>query len=87
VQGSQLATSARQQLCQFYEQVGLPLNLEQLGLQEASLAQLQYAATVACAPESDIHYLPFAVTPELVLEAMVSTLVGYTSKVMDGSAR
>jgi len=86
VQGSQLAASARQQLCQFYEQVGLPLNLAQLGLQQASLGQLQQAATVACAPNSDIHYLPFAVTPELVLEAMVSTEVGYTPKAMDGSA-
>ncbi len=87
VQGSQLAASARQQLCQFYEQVGLPCSLEQLGLQEASLGQLQQAATIACAPNSDIHYLPFPVTPELVLEAMVSTGVGYSAKVMDGSAR
>ncbi|WP_399376702.1 iron-containing alcohol dehydrogenase family protein [Thermosynechococcus sp. TG252] len=87
VQGSQLAASARHQLCQFYEQVGLPLSLEDLGFQEASLAQLQHAATVACAPHSDIHYLPFAVTPDLLLEAMVSTVVGYSATVLDGSAR
>lgn len=87
VQGSQLAISARHQLCQFYEQVGLPLSLQQLGLQEISLGQLQQVANAACAPHSDIHRLPFAVTPALVLEAMVSTLVGYTAKAMNGSAR
>ncbi|MDY6939405.1 MAG: iron-containing alcohol dehydrogenase family protein [Cyanobacteriota bacterium] len=72
-QGSQLAICARRQLLQFYEDIGLPKTLWDLGLGDISLAQLQQAAEVACAPKSDIHRLPFAVVPEQLVAAMVST--------------
>jgi len=73
VQGSQLAAAARQQLLQFYEEIGLPKSLNDLGLEEISLAQLRQVAEIACAPDSDIHGLPFPVSPEQVMAAMVST--------------
>jgi glycerol dehydrogenase len=73
VQGNQLARSARQQLLQFYAEIGLPTALEDLGLGEITLAQLRYAAQVACIPQSDIHHLPFPVVPEQLVAAMVST--------------
>lgn len=73
IQGSQLARSARQQLCQFYQQVGLPMTLTDLGLAGVSLQELQRVADIACAESSDIHHLPFAVRPHEVLAAMVST--------------
>jgi glycerol dehydrogenase len=73
VQGNQLAVSARQQLLQFYTEIGLPKTLEELGLGEVSLAQLRHAASIACHPNSDIHKLPFTVTPEQLMAAMVST--------------
>ncbi|MDG2990474.1 iron-containing alcohol dehydrogenase family protein [Candidatus Synechococcus calcipolaris G9] len=73
IQGSQLARSGRQQLCQFYQQVGLPMSLTDLGLAGVSLEGLQNVAEIACAKESDIHRLPFAVSPDQVLAAMVST--------------
>ncbi|MDY7014514.1 MAG: hypothetical protein SVX43_13110, partial [Cyanobacteriota bacterium] len=38
-----------------------------------SLAQLRRAAELACAPNSDMHRLPFSVTPDLAIAAMVST--------------
>lgn len=70
-----LATPARHQLIQFYDQVGLPKTLGDLGLGAISLVELTQVATVACQAGSDIHHLPFTVTPEAVSAAMVSTTV------------
>ena len=71
--GSSLAATARQQLLQFYRQLGLPTTLSDMGMDKLTVAQLHQAATVACRPESDIHHLPFKVQPEQVMAAMVST--------------
>ncbi|NJL86617.1 MAG: iron-containing alcohol dehydrogenase family protein [Leptolyngbyaceae cyanobacterium SM1_1_3] len=79
-QGSSLAASARQQLIQFYQRVGLPKTLEDLGLGQISLAELRQAAEVACRQGSDIHHLPFSVTPEQLVAAMVSTAVPLSSR-------
>ena len=73
VQGNQLAATSRQQLLKFYEQIGLPKTLADLGLAEVSIAQLQSAAEVACSEASDIHRLPFPVAPSQLMAAMVST--------------
>jgi glycerol dehydrogenase-like iron-containing ADH family enzyme len=71
--GNALAATARQQLLQFYSDIGLPQSLADLGMDGLSVAQLQQAATVACRPSSDIHHLPFAVDCHQVMAAMVST--------------
>jgi glycerol dehydrogenase len=81
LQGNQLAGSSRQQLLKFYGEIGLPKSLSDLGLGSVSLAEWQSTAQIACSPRSDIHRLPFAVYPELVLEAMVSTQVKPTGAV------
>jgi len=75
VQDNQLAASARQQLLQFYSEIGLPKSLEDLGLENVTLAQLRQVADLACAPHSDIHRLPFTVEPTELVAAMVSTTV------------
>ena len=75
LQGNQLATSARQQLLSFYDEIGLPKTLEDLGLEKVTLGELRHAAQVACNPQSDLHRLPFAVSPEQLMAAMVSTTV------------
>lgn len=75
IQGNQLAATSRQQLLKFYEAIGLPTSLEDLGLSQVSLEELRHAAVVTCHPKSDIHRLPFKVSPEQLLSAMVSTLV------------
>jgi glycerol dehydrogenase len=72
VQGNQLAVSTRQQLTEFYREIGLPKTLEDLGLGNISLTQLRQAAEYACLPNSDIHRLPFEVSPEELMAAMVS---------------
>lgn len=73
IQGNRLAATARQQLLSFYGDIGLPRNLADLGLLEVTLADLQRSAEVACRPQSDIHHLPFDVTPTQLMAAMVST--------------
>lgn len=80
VQGNRLAATARQQLLKFYETIGLPKTLKDLGLNEVTLANLERAAEVACAANSDIHRLPFEVTPTQLMAALVST----TAPVSDG---
>lgn len=77
LQGNQLAASARQQLLQFYAEIGLPSTLEALGLGNITLAQLRQAAEIACDPASDLHRLPFKVVPEQLMAAMVSTTVSF----------
>lgn len=73
LQGSLLAVTARQQLLSFYSEIGLPQSLADLGLAEVTLADLQRSAEVACVETSDIHRLPFEVTPTQLMAAMVST--------------
>jgi glycerol dehydrogenase-like iron-containing ADH family enzyme len=73
VQGSQLATTARQQLLKFYADIGLPRSLTELGMATISIADLHHAAEIACAKSSDIHRLPFSVESAQLMAAMVST--------------
>ena len=73
VQGNQLAATARQQLLQFFQEIGLPQTLEDLGLANVTLTELRHAAHIACAANSDIHRLPFAVVPDQLMAAMIST--------------
>ena len=72
-QGNQLATSSRHQLLKFYQEIGLPTSLSDLGLSQVTLAELEQIAEIACQTNSDIHRLPFSVSPSQVLAAMVST--------------
>ena len=71
--GSQLAAQARRQLLPFFQELGVPVSLDELGLGQASLSALQEVAAFACRPESDLHHLPFPVQPSDVLAALVST--------------
>ena len=82
LQGNQLATTARQQLLKFYAEIGLPQSLEDLGLGNITLSELRQAAEIACAANSDLHRLPFKVTPEQLMAAMVSTV---TSQLVTGN--
>ena len=72
-QGNQLAASSRHQLLKFYQEIGLPTSLADLGLSQITLAQLEEISEIACQPNSDIHRLPFDVSPSQVIAAMVST--------------
>jgi glycerol dehydrogenase len=77
--GSQLAAQARRQLLPFFAELGLPCTLADLGLAGASLAELQLVCDFACREGSDLHHLPFAVSPADLLAALVSTTAGLVS--------
>ena len=74
-QQSALAYTSRQQLLQFYDPIGLPRTLADMGLGDVRVSDLQRVAAIACRPNSDIHYLPFSVTPEALVGALVTTTV------------
>lgn len=74
VHNNQLATTSRKQLSKFYQEIGLPCSLEDLGLKTITLDKLRLCAEIASQKSSDIHRLPFKVTPEQLLAAMVSQI-------------
>lgn len=80
LQNNQLAAAARQQLLKFYAEIGLPQKLADLGLGEITLTQLQNVAQITLAPSSDIHRLPFSVSLEQLMAAMVSTTAPIDAK-------
>ena len=63
VAGQPLAAVARDQLLQVYGKLGLPTSLAELGSGELDAAQLETVCHFTCRPGSDLHHLPFAVTP------------------------
>lgn len=74
-----LAATARQQLLQFYRELKLPTSLADMGMDSLTVKHLHQAAVVACQKGSDIHRLPFSVTPDQLMAAMVSTTVPISS--------
>ena len=75
IQENRLALSSRMQLLKFYEKIGLPRSLEELGLKYITLRELRECAELICQKGSDIHRLPFSVYPEQIISAMISTMV------------
>jgi glycerol dehydrogenase-like iron-containing ADH family enzyme len=84
--GNRLAGQARRQLLPFFQELGVPVSLDELGLKQASLSDLQEVATFACRPESDLHHLPFAVQPSDVLAALVSTTTSSEAQLQTSQA-
>ncbi len=72
-QQSSLAYTSRQQLMQFYDATGLPKTLADMGMGNVRVSDLVRAAEITCRPQSDIHHLPFSVTPEALMGALVTT--------------
>ncbi len=52
--------------------VGLPTNLKDMGVKEIDKDKLLEVAKASCAEGETIHNMPFTVTPELVLAAMLT---------------
>lgn len=53
-------------------EVGLPVTLADIGLDGVERDELRAVAEAACIPEETIHNEPFAVYPEMVLDAMLA---------------
>lgn len=60
------------EVTEFCLQVGLPTTLADLGLENVSREDLLRVAERACVPDETIHNLPFVVTPDMVVDAMIS---------------
>lgn len=56
----------------FCREVGLPTTFAALGCDRVEEDLLRLAAEKACAPGSTIHNLPFAVTPQMVFDALLA---------------
>ena len=69
--GNRLAGQAHRQLLPLLRELGLPVTLDDLGLAGASLSDLQRVCQFACREGSDLHHLPFIVSPGALLEALV----------------
>lgn len=65
-----LAAVARDQLLRMYGKLGLPTSLAELGLRGVDAAQLEVVCRFTCRRDSDLHHLPFAVTPAQLEEAL-----------------
>ena len=68
---NRLAAQAHRQLKPVLESLGLPVCLDDLGLADASPGDLQTVCEFACQDGSDLHHLPFTVTPAALLDALV----------------
>ncbi len=56
----------------FCRSVGLPTNLKMMGVTEINRDKLLEVAEASCAEGETIHNMPFEVTPELVLAAILT---------------
>ncbi|MBC5788379.1 MULTISPECIES: glycerol dehydrogenase [Clostridiaceae] len=56
----------------FCIEVGLPVTLKQLGVQEVTDEKIMAVATAACAENDTLHNMPFEVTPEKVKSAILA---------------
>nr|AUG32721.1 putative glycerol dehydrogenase [Paulinella longichromatophora] len=68
-----LAGKARRELIPFFLSLNIPVNLNQLGLKTATVEDLRKICSFAIQPQSDLHYLPFSVTKDDLLMALMHT--------------
>lgn len=69
----------------FCVKVGLPVCLEDIGVDQFTMNELLEAAKKACIPEESIHAMPFPVTPESVAAAILTAdRIGKTYKEESG---
>ncbi len=61
-----------EEVVDFCLEVGLPVTLEDIGVGDASRENLERVAEAACAEGETIHYEPFDVYPQMVVDAMLA---------------
>lgn len=61
-----------EEVVDFCLEVGLPVALEDIGLDGVSREELETVAEAACAEGETIHNMPYDVYPEMVVDAMIS---------------
>ncbi len=71
VGGNKLAGLARKQLLAFMKGIELPVSLDDMGLSKLSKKELLDLCEYACNENSDLHFLPFHVSHQDLLEALL----------------
>ncbi len=66
-----LAAQAKRQLYQLLKQLNLPTNLKSLGIDRTKPNLLREICTFSCNSHSDIHNLPFTVSEEALMKAII----------------
>ncbi len=70
---NQLALQARKQLIQLLLDLDLPTNIQSLGLSSTNKQDLEKACIFACKIDSEIHNLPFRVTKNILMKALLDS--------------
>ena len=65
---NKLAHQSIKQLTKFLKDLNLPITIRELGIDVFENNNLQKIANFACRKESEIHFLPFSITPKDIVE-------------------
>lgn len=61
-----------EEVMNFCLDIGLPTTLADLGIKEVKLEELMQVAKLACGPNDTMGNMPFAVTPQMVCDAIIA---------------
>ena len=61
-----------EQTLKYYEEVGLPTTLQEIGIMEVTEEKMRLVAARSTRPQSVIHNMPFPVTEDMVFEALMN---------------
>lgn len=65
-------TEEIEEVLQFCTEIGLPVCLEDIGVNEVTQKELELVAQKACIEEESVHSMPFKVTPKMVIAAILT---------------
>lgn len=65
-------TETIEQVLGFCMEVGLPMTLEALGVEDVARERIMAVADAACAPTDTMGNMPFSVTPDMVCDAILA---------------
>jgi glycerol dehydrogenase len=77
-----------EEVVDFCLEVGLPVALEDIGLEGLGREELEKLAEAACIEGETIHNMPFEVHPGMVVDAILAAAFGRQRRaVLEGEAR
>ena len=76
-----------EEVVDFCLEVGLPVALEDIGLEGVGREELEKVAEAACIEGETIHNMPFEVHPGMVVDAILAAFGRQSRAVLEGEAR
>ena len=71
--GNQLASQSKKQLFELLNDLNLPTSLKRLGMESITSKDLETACSFSCKQNSDIHNLPFVISKDILMKAILDT--------------